>query len=336
MLEPYFAHGVEARGATLVRTKSEPDGPDAVVVFDVPSTDDFELTLRILTEDCEFNVGVAADSIAHPPFKGPLWKRGYFLFITDDAASLYASDDTEGGEVPSSLQVPPKKGQSVRLAFTSDPRPTLSFSFGESALSVVRFDEDILAGEYRPCVIINTQETGLEVVSVSGMGRPRKRRREERLVEGNRRLWTDRRFTDAEVVCDGRTFPVHRSVLCARSRAFVAMFEGGGRESTTARVDMSGEDPQAVAALLEHAYTAELAAGADPTRLLPLADRFELFDCVDDCAEAIARLAKWRPVDSLRALRPYADDRRLKHTWDRVCSRVMGDRDLCMAVFKSL
>lgn len=319
-----------------MRTKAEPDGPDAVVVFDVPSLEDFELAVRINTEDCEFNVGIAADSIAHPPFKGPLWKRGYFMFLTEDTANLYASDDTEGGSVPAQLEVPPKKGQTVRMSFTSDPKPMVSFAFAEGPLLQVKFDEDILVGEYRPCVIVNTQETELEVLAVSGMGRPRKRRREERLSDASRRLWVERRFTDAEVVCEGRSFHVHRAVLCAKSRAFAGLFEGGGRESRTARVDMSGEDPAAVAALLEHAYTAELPGGIDPIRLLPLADRYELFDCVDDCSDAIARLAKWRPVDALKALRPYSEDKRLKHTWERVCRRVMGDYDLCITVFKSL
>eukprot|EP00401_Gymnodinium_catenatum_P077482 CAMPEP_0117558880 /NCGR_PEP_ID=MMETSP0784-20121206/53072_1 /TAXON_ID=39447 /ORGANISM="" /LENGTH=337 /DNA_ID=CAMNT_0005356239 /DNA_START=43 /DNA_END=1057 /DNA_ORIENTATION=+ len=337
MVEPYFAHGVEVRGGNLVRSKAEPDGPDAVVVFDVPSTDEFELSLRISTEDCEFNVGIAADSIAYPPFKGPLWKRGYFLFLTDDMASLYASDDTEGGEVPCQLETPPKKGQVVRLAYTSEPRPTLSFAFADGQLLPVKFDEDIPAGDYRPCIIINTQETELEVLSVSGMGRPRKRRRDERLMESSRRMWVERRFTDAEIVCDGRSdIPSAPFGALREARVFVGLFEGGCQESNTAHVDMSGEDPAALAALLEHAYTAELPAGTDPIRLLPLADRYEIFDCVDDCAESIARIAKWRPVDALRALRPYSEDKRLKYTWERVCRAVMSDFDLCMTVFKSL
>mmetsp|Transcript_79043 Transcript_79043/g.245497 ORF Transcript_79043/g.245497 Transcript_79043/m.245497 type:complete len:146 (-) Transcript_79043:52-489(-) len=100
-------------------------------------------------------------------------------------------------------------------------------------------------------------------------------------------------------------------------------------------VDMSGEDSGAVAALLEHIYTGSLPEGASATRLLPLADRYEVFDCVDDCAEALEALVLQRPAEALRALRPYQQDGRLRASWQRACDAVLADRALAMAVLSN-
>ena len=97
------------------------------------------------------------------------------------------------------------------------------------------------------------------------------------------------------------------------------MFSGSGKEATTAKVDMTGEDAITVAALLEYMYTGNLPDGAAPMTgglpdgaapilLLPLADRYEIFDCVDDCVDAMEALTPTCPAAVVRALRPYAQD----------------------------
>jgi len=126
---------------------------------------------------------------------------------------------------------------------------------------------------------------------------------------------------------------VHRAVLCAKSPVFTTMFEGGYAEAVASKVDMTGEDPVAVAALVEHIYTGALCRSADPLVLLPLADRYEIHDCVADCGEALARLAKHQPAAVLRVLRPYSCDQRLQSVWDRVCNVVIASRELTLSVF---
>merc|ERR1712216_615665 len=109
-------------------------------------------------------------------------------------------------------------------------------------------------------------------------------------------LWTEKRFTDAEVLCEDLRLPVHRAVLCSRSQPFAFLFEGRGKEAASAQVDLSGEDPSAVSSLIEHIYTGKLPKDTDPVLLLPLADRFEVFDCVDDCAKALEKVAQKNPA----------------------------------------
>jgi len=223
----------------------------------------------------------------------------------------------------------------VRLAYRSQPEPALLFGVGEDALQALKFKEKIRPGRYEPCVVMfGWWGQSVEVVGVAGSSR--KRKREDRIADGNyNRLWAERRFTDAEVCCGESRFPVHRAVLCAKSRVFAALFEGGGQEAATSQVDMSGEDSGAVAALLEHIYTGSLPEGASATRLLPLADRYEVFDCVDDCAEALEALVLQRPAEALRALRPYQQDGRLRASWQRACDAVLADRALAMAVLSN-
>lgn len=225
-----------------------------------------------------------------------------------------------------------KKDQTVRMWYAAQPLPMLSYSIAEAPLMPLA-SQDMEATTFRPCVVFFS-DMELDVVGVSSLSR--KRKREEQLSELSRKLWEERTFTDAEVRCGGRSFAVHRAVLCARSRVFASLFQGGGLEGGTACVDMTGEDPCAVEGLLQHAYTLRLPGGCDPARLLPLADRYELFDCVEECAAALVERVRERPAEVLRALRPYAEDRRLQYAWGRACAVVLASPALTVAVFRSI
>lgn len=342
-----------------------PEGtrPQAAAVLGAPGGGaDCEVAIRVsqnLRDDSEsFSIlfGIAADiSSSDGKFR---YGRGYFLRccygekprlfelrncvlshrrgnLHDELDELKNSSRDLSESLPEPLRGDIRLGQTLRLMFRSSPSPALCFGLDDSRPGLVQFRYPLPVQHFSPCIIIHEYwGQRVKVVQQGSLGL--KRRLDERWQDGNyRKLWERRDFTDSTVRCGERTFNVHRAVLCAKSRAFASLFDCAGQEGATAMVDMTGEDPIAVAALLEHLYTAEMPKNADPGTLLPLADRYEVFDCVDDCAEALEGLALQRPAEALRALRPYADDKRLRTVWERVCNTVLTDRKLTMEVLRS-
>merc|ERR1719506_824878 len=75
------------------------------------------------------------------------------------------------------------------------------------------------------------------------------------LSEQQERLWTERKFTDAEVVAGDARFAVHRATLCAASPVFDAAFTSSMEEGASATYTVRDADPAAVEALLRFLYT---------------------------------------------------------------------------------
>lgn len=328
--------------------------PQAVAVLTSPCDSGFDMTIRVSSDDdpacLQVLLGIACSpAVANHVFS---LSRGFFALFDDQAhpklieltdwclreASGKLGDELEqiASDVPVLSGTPGIHNHAfIRMIYRSTPEPVVSFAVGDQPPEHVRFTTAIGLGKYKPCVII-CGYTGqkVQVVNIKPLGT--KRCRAQRVEDDNfTKLWNQRRFSDAVVTCGGQSFPVHRAVLCAKSGVFTSLFEGAGTEGTTATVDLSGEDAAAVDALLEHIYTNELPESANAAVLLPLADRFEVFDCVDDCAEALEGLAMKRPSEALRVLRPYAEDRRLCKTWDRVCTIVLANRELALSVLRN-
>ena len=68
--------------------------------------------------------------------------------------------------------------------------------------------------------------------------------------------WTDKRFTDAEVLCDGQTWEVHRVILSTHSEYFRRVFNlKTGKDAYTA-IDLNlEEEPPLIEAMLKFMYT---------------------------------------------------------------------------------
>lgn len=90
-------------------------------------------------------------------------------------------------------------------------------------------------------------------------------------------LLRDQVLTDMVLVCSGREFPCHTTVLAARSDVFRAMFVHDTAEVRLARVDIEDLDSEVVAAMLDYIYkgTVDMPAGKE-TGLLVAADKYNL------------------------------------------------------------
>ena len=91
-----------------------------------------------------------------------------------------------------------------------------------------------------------------------------------------------------------------RIVLASRSSFFESMFRNSFRESFESTVKLL-EDAEIVESALHHTYTGELHC-VDILRLLPLAHRLALEDCVVDCAAELHSVAKERVSETLTVL----------------------------------
>lgn len=61
-------------------------------------------------------------------------------------------------------------------------------------------------------------------------------------------------FADAEVECRGRTWAVHKVIVCGRSQWFNRAFRGKFKEATDSKVVIHDEDPDHIDWLLRYIY----------------------------------------------------------------------------------
>lgn len=168
-------------------------------------------------------------------------------------------------------------------------------------------------------------------------GPPSKRQRmdlAEASVAGWREMWETRLFTDAVVTCQGQSFQVHRAILGSRSPVLAAMFgQEGLREGAERQVDIKDSEPEVVEAMLRYIYIGEVCESIDCTRLLPLADSYEVQGLLDVCAESILEdLSPETVAASLRALRMHRHREIISLAYERLLTNVQHDKDLLRAV----
>lgn len=162
----------------------------------------------------------------------------------------------------------------------------------------------------------------------------------DQVVAATSRIWEKRLFADAELVAEnGARFAVHRSVLAASSVVFdEAWRQLPMGEEPLLRVDAPEET---VEALLRFAYTGYDKNIPDPAEMLKLAHAFGLLPLVQTCAHLMASgVSKENAVESIRALRPYKEQRACESAWRLLLAnlRELLARDddlldvLCMSV----
>ncbi|KAL6953829.1 hypothetical protein U1Q18_046959 [Sarracenia purpurea var. burkii] len=99
-----------------------------------------------------------------------------------------------------------------------------------------------------------------------------------RLSEDFGSMLKNRKFADVTIVVNGTEYPVHRTVLAARSAVFSAMFEQNGmKESEKNRIDVTDISEDVMEEMLRYIYTANVKNLNDiADDLFEAADKYDL------------------------------------------------------------
>lgn len=206
---------------------------------------------------------------------------------------------------------------------------TVAFTF-DSPLS---HSVTVPAGDYRPFVFLGSGVGGSVHVSISRKRRPPAR-------DLNARIWRERKFTDAEVVCRGRRMPVHRAVLSAASPVFERMWEGSMREANEATLEMDDAAPETVEAMLQYVYTGGLPSSLEkPAPLFQIAKKYGLDDLAEEMgALMLEGLDSENVEERVRAIRLHAGagDTAAHKLWGKLFAELHSNQPLLRALLEQL
>jgi len=173
------------------------------------------------------------------------------------------------------------------------------------------------------------------LVKVQGIIHGRKRNQDD-VIQIQERVWKEKKFTDAEIVCDGQRMPVHRATLSAASSVFEAAFSSSLSEGRSAVYEIRESCPEAVDAMLRYIYTGEV--DAVDTAWVPLLDLAVQYQLDNLVKQASVCLLDGLSADNVKvraaALKRYQQHTAVGHTLKRFCDALRMDEhnDLLLAL----
>jgi len=148
------------------------------------------------------------------------------------------------------------------------------------------------------------------------------------------RMYSQKEFTDCEVVCDGVATPCHRAVLAAASPVLAKMLGSGMSEAEHRRIDVAGTDPNVVHAMLDFVYSGRVKCNTEHVvALLCLADYYQMPLLVRACAQAaLDHIDNTNVVALTRAFRIFADAPETKYMWTQLVEKLSTTPELLSAM----
>eukprot|EP00929_Paragymnodinium_shiwhaense_P037844 TRINITY_DN20084_c1_g3_i1.p1 TRINITY_DN20084_c1_g3~~TRINITY_DN20084_c1_g3_i1.p1 ORF type:complete len:297 (+),score=42.54 TRINITY_DN20084_c1_g3_i1:334-1224(+) len=149
-------------------------------------------------------------------------------------------------------------------------------------------------------------------------------------------MWTEKTFTDCEVICDGIATSCHRAVLAAVSPVFRQMLTVQMKEATSGRITIGEAKAPVVQSLLQFAYTGTIPE--DPEHvldLLALADQYQMAHLVAACAEEVLEsgvLCAQSIVPLTRAVGHHKDHEDVQALWARLLELLAERQELLSVV----
>ncbi|EKD20163.1 uncharacterized protein L3040_002878 [Drepanopeziza brunnea f. sp. 'multigermtubi'] len=71
------------------------------------------------------------------------------------------------------------------------------------------------------------------------------------------------KYSDLKITCHGKEFVVHRAVVCLQSKPLAAAIDGKFKEAITGQIDLDGNEPAVVEAMLKFMYTSDYPDGRE-------------------------------------------------------------------------
>ena len=210
--------------------------------------------------------------------------------------------------VKTGLDAPKNKNDSIIMALNNG---LLSFGSKDRYF----YFSTILEDRYAVVVSTALSDQGAKELQVRGLGNKRKHEAQTR----NEMLWSQWKFTDAEIHCGGERFPVHKAIVAVGSSFFESMFESGMSEARGGIVVIHDANPTTLQAVLQYLYLTTIPNDVDMVELFALAHRFNLQGLVEIAGE---RMLSCITVDNIHAratmLRRHMHDPLVAALWEEM------------------
>jgi hypothetical protein len=254
-------------------------------------------TLGIVPFDCR---------LPHEPsYIFPLISRHDGVMLHSISMELCTADE----RVNTGLAAPKNKHDSILMALNHG-----MLSFGSKDRYYV-FSTALEDNRYAVIVSMALSDEGAKELQVRGTGSKRKHDAETR----REMLWSQRKFTDAEIQCQGERFPVHKAIVAVGSSFFQSMFASGMSEARDGIVIINDVNPTTLRAVLQYLYLSTIPNDVDMVELFALAHRFNIQGLVEDAGE---RMLSRMTVDNIHAratmLRRHMQDPVVAALWEEM------------------
>lgn len=260
-------------------------------------------------------------------FRATLWQfleghedwvsKGVGFVRVADAEGLrrLTFEDESTGELLLDIPVETQDPESIYTIVREDGNPTGRIRFEHTVDCALSFEN------HDDCAEIYGALMGLNV--------SRKRRlADEARDRRDGRLWLNRKFADASIVCGDRTFPVHRALLAAASPVFETMLEGEMREAREARIVISEATPESVEAMLQYMYTSAIPDNAHVAKLFSLAQCYELQELAEEMGPRMLEgLHRDNVEERVRALQLHAESPGVNQLWQEMLKLLKAERN---------
>ena len=109
-----------------------------------------------------------------------------------------------------------------------------------------------------------------------------------RLSQDIGNIFTNGKFTDCSITCEGKEFRCHKSILAARSSVFDAMFTHNMEEKISSRVDIIDLDSETVQDMITYIYSGKVGElDGKATGLLSAAEKYDLRELKQLCEDSL-------------------------------------------------
>ncbi|KAI0237978.1 Kelch-like protein 5 [Lamellibrachia satsuma] len=143
----------------------------------------------------------------------------------------------------------------------------------------------------------------------------------ERMIRKMEDYYGKKQLCDVVLVAERRRISAHRMVLSAASDYFAAMFTSNVREATEKEVTMKQIDPDALAALVDYAYTGNIDLKEDTVEnLLSTASLLQMSEVVEACCGFLMK--QLHPSNCI-GIRQFADTQRCEDLYKVANNYVM-------------
>lgn len=128
------------------------------------------------------------------------------------------------------------------------------------------------------------------------------------------RLYLDSKFCDIEITTGDRVFSVHKTVICARSRVFSAMFENDTQEKNSGVVDIPDVDSATMNRMLTYMYSdvIEDMDFKEVEKMYVAADKYEVLPLKKHCSSVLKSIISVENLADIYSLSDMHQDRDLK------------------------